>query len=100
MKLAEALVLRKHLESKVKQLEPIYINGQKGVFETKVERRAVDAQNGVDEITATVPKVTLEEVTGEYDKYSKALRELDTAIQHTNWTTELQGSVELKDIKV
>lgn len=91
MKLAEALVLRKHLEAKVKQLEPIYVNGQKGLFETKTERRAVSAENGIDEITVTVPKVKLEDVTGEYDKYSKALRELDTAIQATNWTTDLVG---------
>lgn len=98
MKLAEALVLRKHLEAKVKQLEPIYINGQKGVFETKTERRNIS--DTVDEVTIQTPKVKLEDITGEYDKYSKALRELDTAIQHTNWVTELAGKVSLEDIKV
>lgn len=98
MKLAEALVLRKHLDAKVKQLEPIYINGQKGVFEQKVERRNIS--DTVDEVTINTPKVKVEDVTAEYDKYSKALRELDTAIQHTNWVTELATTVDLKDIKV
>lgn len=98
MKLAEALVLRKHLADKVKQLEPIYINGQKGVFETKTERRNIS--DTVDEVTMQVPKVKVEDVTAEYDKYSKALRELDTSIQHTNWVTELATNVDLKEIKV
>lgn len=100
MKLAEALVLRKHLTEKVDQLKPIYVNGQKGLFETKTERRTINEQNGVDEIAVTVPKVNLEEVTKEYDKYSKALRELDTAIQATNWTTDLVGGPDTKDLKV
>lgn len=98
MKLAEALVMRKHLADKVKQLEPIYINGQKGVFEQKVERHNIS--DTVDEVTINTPKVKVEDITAEYDKYSKALRELDTAIQHTNWVTELATTVDLKDIKV
>lgn len=87
MTIAEGLVLRKHLEAKVKQLEPIYINGQKGLFEEKIERRNIG--ENVDEIKIATPKVTLVEVTAEYDKYSKALRELDTAIQKANWTAKV-----------
>lgn len=83
MKIAEALVLRKHLESKVKQLEPLYFNGQKGLFEVKTERKTIS--DNVDEVTMTIPKITMEDLTAEYDKYSKALRELDTAIQAANW---------------
>jgi hypothetical protein len=87
MTIAEGLVLRKHLEAKVKQLEPIYINGQKGLFDEKVQRKNIG--DNVDEITVSTPKVTLADVTAEYDKYSKALRELDTAIQKANWTAKL-----------
>lgn len=100
MKLAEALVLRKHLEAKVKQLEPIYVNGQKGLFETKTERRTVNEQSGIDEITVQVPKVELKDVTAEYDKYSKALRELDTAIQATNWQTDVINSPDISNLSI
>lgn len=98
MKLAEALVMRKHLESKVKQLEPLYFNGQKGLFEMKVERKKISEE--VDEVSINVPKVTMDDVTAEYDKYSKALRQLDTAIQATNWGADLIGTVDLDGINV
>lgn len=87
MTIAEGLVLRKHLEAKVKQLEPLYINGQRGLFELKTERKNIG--DNVDELTTSVPKITMEEVTKEYDMYSKALRELDTAIQQANWSAKL-----------
>lgn len=83
MKIAEALVLRKHLELKVKQLEPVKVNGENGLFELHTERKAVT--DSVDEIKLQVPKVELKDVTKEYDLYSKALRELDTSIQKANW---------------
>jgi hypothetical protein len=83
MKIAEALVLRKHLELKVKQLEPIKVNGENGLFELHTERKNVS--DSVDEIKFQVPKVELKAVTKEYDLYSKALRELDTSIQRANW---------------
>jgi hypothetical protein len=86
MKLAEALVLRKHLEAKVKQLEPLKVNGDQGLFELKTKRTKITDE--VDEVALQIPKITLSEITKEYDKYSKALRELDVAIQQANWTTE------------
>jgi len=88
MKIAEALVLRKHLEAKVKQLEPLKINGDNGLFELKTERTNVT--DSVDEVKLQIPKVELKDVTKEYDTYSKALRELDTAIQKANWTAEVE----------
>lgn len=100
MKLAEALVMRKHLELKVKQLEPIKLQGEKGLFEIQTTRRSVNEQAGVDEIVTQVPKLTWDEVTGEYNKYSKALRLLDTSIQATNWATDLVDAPDLKDIEV
>jgi chromosome segregation ATPase len=87
MKIAEALVLRKHLEAKVKQLEPLKVQGENGLFELKIQRQQVN--ENVDEVKMQVPKVTLADVTAEYDKYSKTLRQLDTAIQEANWTNEL-----------
>lgn len=92
MKIAEALVLRKHLESKVKQLEPLYFNGQKGLFEVKTERKTIS--DNVDEVTMTIPKITMQDLTEEYDKYSKALRELDTAIQAANWQYDVKVTLD------
>lgn len=83
MKIAEALVLRKHLEAKVKQLEPIKNVGDNGAFELQTKR--VKVSDEFDELSIQVPKLELKDVTAEYDKYSKALRQLDTAIQAANW---------------
>ncbi len=91
MKLAEALVLRKHLEAKVKQLEPLKVNGDQGLFELKTKRTKVSEE--VDEVSLQIPKVTLEDVTKEYDRYSKALRELDTSIQQANWTADVSFKI-------
>ena len=90
MKIAEALVLRKHLEVKLKQLEPIHLQGEKGLFELRSERVKVSEE--VDEVRTQIPKVTLAEVTKEYNTYSKALRELDTAIQKANWQFDVEFS--------
>lgn len=98
MKLAEALVLRKHLEAKVKQLEPIKLQGDRGIFDLQTQRVKVNEE--YDEVKVQVPKLTLTEVTAEYDKYSKALRELDTSIQQTNWSADLATSVNLTGIAV
>lgn len=87
MKVAEALVLRKHLEAKVKQLEPIKMAGENGMFELKTQRQKINED--VDEIKFQVPKVALADVTAEYDKYSRALRILDTKIQEANWVNNL-----------
>lgn len=87
MKIAEALVLRKHLAEKVEQLKPLKINGDNGLFEMKTER--VKISDEVDEVKLQIPKVQLSDVTKTYDMYSKALRELDTAIQAANWKYEV-----------
>ena len=89
MKLAEALLLRKSLEKKVDQLEPIKSLGEKGLFETKVIRKNVSEQVGVDEVSLQIPRITLSEVTAEYDKYATALRKLDASIQKANWAFDV-----------
>ena len=91
MKIAEALVLRKHLELKVKQLEPVKQIGDNGAFELKTERVKISEE--VDEVKFQVPKIDMKDLTKEYDTYSKALRELDTAIQQANWTAEVSFKI-------
>ena len=83
MKIASALLLRKQIEAKVKQLEPIKLKGDTGLFDTKVKR--VKASDDVDEVTTEIPRITLSEITKEYDKYATALRKLDAAVQKANW---------------
>ena len=83
MKIAQALLLRKQLEKKVAQLEPIKKMGDNGLFETKVQRMSVTDQT--DEVSIKIPHVTLADVTAEFDKYASALRKLDASIQQANW---------------
>lgn len=90
MKIAQALLLRKQLEKKVAQLEPIKRLGDDGIFETKVTRVSVTEQ--IDEVYVKVPKMTLAEVTAEYDKYASALRKLDASIQQANWAFDVEFS--------
>jgi hypothetical protein len=86
VKLAEALLRRKELQGKVDQLKGILAKGQQ-LFEVKVTRKA--AHEGIDDIIATVPKLTASQVTAEHDFYARRLRLIDAAIQQANWTTEL-----------
>jgi hypothetical protein len=90
MKIAQGLLLRKQLERKVNQLEPIKNMGDQGIFETKVKRVSVNEQ--IDDITLQVPKIDLKDVTAEYDKYASALRKLDASIQKANWEFDLDFS--------
>ena len=87
MKIAEGLLLRKHLEAKVEQLKPLKLQGDKGLFEMRTSRKSVS--ENVDEITSEIPKITLEDVTKEFDYYSSELRKLDGAIQKANWEFDL-----------
>lgn len=87
MKVAEGLLLRKQLEAKVKQLEPVKQLGENGLFEIKTTRTQV-AEN-VDEVKFQIPRVEIKEVTAEYDHYASELRKLDTAIQQANWVNDL-----------
>ena len=84
LKLAEALLRRKELQGKVDRIKLIQ---EKDIFVPKVQRRAV--HEGIDDVIAAIPKLTLAEVTVEYDYYAKQLRLVDAAIQQANWTTEI-----------
>ena len=87
MKLAQALLLRKQLESEVKRLEPLRLQWQQGLFETKTSRRSISTE--IDEIIVTSPKVSFEEFTKEFSKKATQLRKLDAAIQQANWLTDI-----------
>lgn len=85
IKLAEALLRRKELQQKVDSLRNITM---RDLFEPKVKR--VKVTDSIDEVTAEVPKLQLNQVTAEYDYYAKQLRLVDAAIQQANWTTEVE----------
>ena len=84
MKLAEALLRRKELQGKVDRIKTVQ---EKDIYEVKTQRRA--AHEGIDDVIAAVPKLSLAEVTAEYDFYAKRLRLVDAAIQQANWTTDI-----------
>ena len=85
VKLAEALLRRKELMGKVQLCQAIKT---KDLFDLKVNR--VKVADGIDEVTANVPKLELNQVTAEYDYYAGQLRRIDAAIQQANWTSEIE----------
>jgi Family of unknown function (DUF6847) len=88
MKIAEGLLLRKQLQSKVEQLQPLHNVGERGVFDQAVKR--VNVNENLDEITITTPRITLADITKTYDHYASELRKLDSAIQQANWEYDLK----------
>jgi len=85
IKLAQALLRRKELQGKVEVLKRIDV---RDLFEEKVAR--VNVADGIDEVTAHVPKLTASQFTAELDWHSRQLRLIDAAIQQANWTTEIE----------
>ena len=83
--MAEALLRRKELEAKLKVLADI---DAKALYETKAKR--VKVTDSIDDVVATVPKLTASQVTKEYDWTARQLRRVDSAIQQTNWTVEVE----------
>ena len=91
-KLAEALLRRKELQEKVDQIRKVR---DKDCFDVVIDR--VNVNEGTDKVTAQVPKLTLAEVTAEYDFYARQLRLIDGIIQNTNWTTTVDCGDCMKD---
>lgn len=83
--LAEALLRRKELQEKVDVLKEFR---SKDLFETKATRRQVS--EGIDDIVASVPKLTASQVTREFDWHARQLRLVDAAIQQANWGTQIE----------
>jgi hypothetical protein len=89
-KLAELLLRRKELEGKVRQLQAVQ---QSDMAEFKVAR--VKVHEGIDEVKAQVPKVTMNQVTAAHDWYAKQLRFCDGAIQRANWETNVEVAADV-----
>ncbi len=87
MKIAEGLILRKHLTAKLDQLRPLKEAGESGVLEIRTER--VNINENVDEVRMKIPKVDVADITKEYDYYTSELRKLDVALQKANWEFDL-----------
>jgi len=85
IKLAEALLRRKELQAKVDQLKTVQTNG---LFEVRVTRK--QAHEGIDDVIANIPKLSVAEVTAAYDFHAKRLRKVDACIQQANWNTEIE----------
>ena len=84
IKLAEALLRRKELQEKVERLSKIKVDD---LFVVKTGRKP--AHEGIDDIVAQVPKISMKQVTHDFDWHSKQLRLVDAAIQQANWSTEI-----------
>jgi len=86
VKLAEALLRRKELQAKVKEVANWKVAD---VFKREVQR--VSKGENFDEITVATPMLKLPEVMAEYNYYAKQLRMIDAIIQQTNWTAEIDA---------
>lgn len=84
--LAECLLRRKELQDKLRGLNNIK---DADIFEIVITRKK--AHEGIDDITARVPKLEFNQVVAEYNHVSSQLRKIDAHIQRTNWNTELEG---------
>lgn len=92
IKLAEALLRRKELEAKVKQVQDFRVADM-----YEIRQKRVKVTDNIDDLTLTVPKLSLKEVTAEHDYYAKQLRKIDAVIQQANWTTDVDVGDTMKD---
>lgn len=83
--LAELLLRRKELEGKVKVLANIR---KEATFEVKTARKS--AHEGIDDVIASVPKLTASQLTAEFDFAARQLRLVDAHIQRANWETQVE----------
>ena len=82
--LAEALLRRKELSARLERIEHVK---DSDVFKMRVRR--VSAAEGIDEVTAAVPKLALAQVMAEFNHCAQQLRKVDAVIQQTNWNTHV-----------
>ena len=86
IKLAEALLRRKELQAKVEMLKKI--KDSQIYYEIRGQRTKIT--DGIDELNMNYPKLAVNQVTSEYDFAARQLRLIDGAIQHTNWTADIE----------
>jgi hypothetical protein len=82
--LAEALLRRKELSEKVGLLKQV---NDRALYEVKAKR--VRVTDDIDDVVASVPKLTASQVTQEHDWHARQLRRVDAAIQQANWSTQI-----------
>lgn len=87
IKLAEALLRRKELQAKVEVLKRFKDSDL--VYQVRGKRIAVN--EGFEDLNADFPILESNQVTAEFDFYSRALRLIDAAIQMANWTCEIDA---------
>jgi hypothetical protein len=90
LKLAEALLRRKELQQKVDQLARLKDDQ---LFALVIDQKPIT--DNVMEVRAAVPRVSMEQVTADYDWHAKQLRRVDAAIQQANWMTEIDVDAEV-----
>lgn len=96
IKLAEALLRRKELQEKIDRIKVI----RDADLCYQVRAKRITVSDGLEDLNADFPKLTLSQVTAEYDHYARALRLIDAAIQQANWTCEMEvDSVTMSDYK-
>ena len=86
IKLAEALLRRNELAEKLNNVRQI--KDAQLIYQVRNKRIQVTEQ--VESLDVDYPKLTLSQVTAEYDFVAKQLRLIDALIQQANWTTVLQ----------
>jgi len=85
--LAQCLLRRKELQEKLQGISNIK---SQDIFEVRVVRKK--AHEGIDDVTATIPKLEFNQVTAEYNYTASQLRQIDAIIQRMNWTVEIKDA--------
>jgi hypothetical protein len=87
--LSAVLLRRKELQDRLARMKPVMeATNRNSLFERQVNRAKID--QGVDEITVAIPKLTWSQFSSEYNLLSSQLRDLDGVIQQANWTTMVE----------
>jgi len=86
IKLAEALLRRKELAEKINIVRQI----KDAQLIYQIRNKRINVTENTDNLDVDFPKLTLSQVTAEYDFVAKQLRLVDALIQQANWTTSLE----------
>lgn len=85
IKLAEALLRRKELQEQVDRLKRI---NEKDLFKVAVKRQKVTED--IDQVIASVPKVSFNQIDHAYNWHARRLRMIDLVIQTANHATVVE----------
>tara|TARA_R100001163_G_C4997272_1_gene147735 strand:- start:416 stop:736 length:321 start_codon:yes stop_codon:yes gene_type:complete len=88
--LAELLIRRNDLKDKLERVKPLT---NRDLYGQKVQR--ISVSDSVDEVTVQVPRLSYDEIDGNWNHISRQLRKVDALIQRTNWETQVAIDPEL-----